>query len=42
EPKKISKALEDESWVDAMQEELLQFNSESLDSCGFALWEEGN
>ncbi|GJX64356.1 putative ribonuclease H-like domain-containing protein [Tanacetum coccineum] len=25
EPKKISKALEDESWVDAMQEELLQF-----------------
>ncbi|GKA18252.1 putative ribonuclease H-like domain-containing protein [Tanacetum coccineum] len=33
EPKKISKALEDESWVDAMQEELLQFKiSESLDS----------
>ncbi|GKB47156.1 hypothetical protein Tco_0897909 [Tanacetum coccineum] len=25
EPKKISEALEDESWVDAMQEELLQF-----------------
>ncbi|GJV91848.1 putative ribonuclease H-like domain-containing protein [Tanacetum coccineum] len=25
EPKKISKALKDESWVDAMQEELLQF-----------------
>ncbi|GJZ22437.1 hypothetical protein Tco_0559476 [Tanacetum coccineum] len=25
ESKKISKALEDESWVDAMQEELLQF-----------------
>ncbi|GJY84384.1 putative ribonuclease H-like domain-containing protein [Tanacetum coccineum] len=25
EPKKISKALEDESWVDAMQEELLHF-----------------
>ncbi|GJV93471.1 putative ribonuclease H-like domain-containing protein [Tanacetum coccineum] len=25
EPKKISNALEDESWVDAMQEELLQF-----------------
>ncbi|GKD39219.1 hypothetical protein Tco_1259426 [Tanacetum coccineum] len=25
EPKKISKALEDESWVDAIQEELLQF-----------------
>ncbi|GJT98818.1 putative ribonuclease H-like domain-containing protein [Tanacetum coccineum] len=25
EPKKISQALEDESWVDAMQEELLQF-----------------
>ncbi|GJU49315.1 hypothetical protein Tco_1218870 [Tanacetum coccineum] len=27
EPKKISEALEDESWVDAMQEELLQFDS---------------
>ncbi|GKF61299.1 hypothetical protein Tco_0181353, partial [Tanacetum coccineum] len=25
EPRKISEALEDESWVDAMQEELLQF-----------------
>ncbi|GJR74736.1 putative ribonuclease H-like domain-containing protein [Tanacetum coccineum] len=25
EPKKISEALQDESWVDAMQEELLQF-----------------
>ncbi|GKF75018.1 hypothetical protein Tco_0224462, partial [Tanacetum coccineum] len=25
EPKKISEALEDEGWVDAMQEELLQF-----------------
>ncbi|GJV66851.1 putative ribonuclease H-like domain-containing protein [Tanacetum coccineum] len=25
EPKKISEALEDDSWVDAMQEELLQF-----------------
>ncbi|GJR48601.1 putative ribonuclease H-like domain-containing protein [Tanacetum coccineum] len=25
EPKKISEALEDESWLDAMQEELLQF-----------------
>ncbi|GJZ19218.1 putative ribonuclease H-like domain-containing protein [Tanacetum coccineum] len=25
EPKKITQALEDESWVDAMQEELLQF-----------------
>ncbi|GKG41688.1 hypothetical protein Tco_0473439, partial [Tanacetum coccineum] len=38
EPKKISEALEDESWVDAMQEELLQ----CLDSCRFAFWEEGN
>nr|GFB29331.1 hypothetical protein [Tanacetum cinerariifolium] len=27
EPKKISQALEDESWVDAMQEELLQFKT---------------
>ncbi|GKG21701.1 hypothetical protein Tco_0384296, partial [Tanacetum coccineum] len=25
EPKKISQALKNESWVDAMQEELLQF-----------------
>ncbi|GJV21310.1 putative ribonuclease H-like domain-containing protein [Tanacetum coccineum] len=30
EPKKISEALEDESWVDAMQEELLQFEIKSL------------
>nr|GEU47306.1 uncharacterized mitochondrial protein AtMg00810-like [Tanacetum cinerariifolium] len=28
EPKKISQALEDESWVDAMQEELLQFKTQ--------------
>ncbi|GJU99516.1 hypothetical protein Tco_1328787 [Tanacetum coccineum] len=30
EPKKISKALEDESWVDAMQEELLQFKIQKI------------
>ncbi|GKC06820.1 putative ribonuclease H-like domain-containing protein [Tanacetum coccineum] len=30
EPKKISEALEDESWVDAMQEELLQFNIQKV------------
>ncbi|GJS14266.1 putative ribonuclease H-like domain-containing protein [Tanacetum coccineum] len=30
EPKKISKALEDESWVDAMQEELLQFKIQKV------------
>ncbi|GKE81242.1 putative ribonuclease H-like domain-containing protein, partial [Tanacetum coccineum] len=30
EPKKISEALEDESWVDAMQEELLQFKIQKL------------
>ncbi|GJY49977.1 retrovirus-related pol polyprotein from transposon TNT 1-94 [Tanacetum coccineum] len=30
EPKKISKALEDESWVDAMQEELLQFKIQEV------------
>nr|GEX96820.1 hypothetical protein [Tanacetum cinerariifolium]GEX99772.1 hypothetical protein [Tanacetum cinerariifolium] len=30
EPKKISQALEDESWVDAMQEELLQFQIQKL------------
>ncbi|GJU11517.1 putative ribonuclease H-like domain-containing protein [Tanacetum coccineum] len=42
EPKKISKALEDESWVDAMQEELLQFKIQSIMGFSrFALWEEG-
>ncbi|GJX13884.1 putative ribonuclease H-like domain-containing protein [Tanacetum coccineum] len=30
EPKKISEALEDESWVDAMQEELLQFQIQKV------------
>nr|GEZ53109.1 ribonuclease H-like domain-containing protein [Tanacetum cinerariifolium] len=30
EPKKISQALEDESWVDAMQEELLQFQIQKV------------
>ncbi|GJV36288.1 hypothetical protein Tco_1408765 [Tanacetum coccineum] len=30
EPKKISEALEDESWVDAMQEELLQFKIQNV------------
>ncbi|GJX00580.1 ribonuclease H-like domain-containing protein [Tanacetum coccineum] len=30
EPKKISKALEDKSWVDAMQEELLQFKIQKV------------
>ncbi|GJT82782.1 putative ribonuclease H-like domain-containing protein [Tanacetum coccineum] len=29
-PKKISQALEDESWVDAMQEELLQFKNKKV------------
>ncbi|GJT03791.1 hypothetical protein Tco_0838253 [Tanacetum coccineum] len=29
-PKKISEALEDESWVDAMQEELLQFEIQQV------------
>ncbi|GKA67491.1 putative ribonuclease H-like domain-containing protein [Tanacetum coccineum] len=29
-PKKISQALEDESWVDAMQEELLQFKIQKV------------
>ncbi|GKA42166.1 putative ribonuclease H-like domain-containing protein [Tanacetum coccineum] len=31
EPKKISQALEDESWVNAMQEELLQFKIQKMD-----------
>nr|GEU75004.1 hypothetical protein [Tanacetum cinerariifolium] len=30
EPKKISQALKDESWVDAMQEELLQFQIQKV------------
>nr|GFB49188.1 putative ribonuclease H-like domain-containing protein [Tanacetum cinerariifolium] len=30
EPKKISKALEDESWVDVVQEELLQFKTQQV------------
>ncbi|GJV96622.1 putative ribonuclease H-like domain-containing protein, partial [Tanacetum coccineum] len=30
EPKKISEALEDERWVDAMQEELLQFKTQKV------------
>ncbi|GJR92194.1 putative ribonuclease H-like domain-containing protein [Tanacetum coccineum] len=30
QPKKISEALEDESWVDAMQEELLQFKIQKV------------
>nr|GEZ67744.1 putative reverse transcriptase domain-containing protein [Tanacetum cinerariifolium] len=30
EPKNISQALEDESWVDAMQEELLQFKTQQV------------
>ncbi|GJU13031.1 hypothetical protein Tco_1135427 [Tanacetum coccineum] len=30
EPKKVSQALADESWVEAMQEELLQFQNEVL------------
>ncbi|GJU26318.1 hypothetical protein Tco_1164939 [Tanacetum coccineum] len=39
-PKKISEALEDESWVDAMQEELFQFELQKLGLSRFALWEE--
>ncbi|GJR31923.1 putative ribonuclease H-like domain-containing protein [Tanacetum coccineum] len=35
EPKKISEALEDESWVDAMQEELLQFEIHKVWGGGF-------
>nr|GEZ45785.1 DNA-directed DNA polymerase [Tanacetum cinerariifolium] len=30
EPKKISQALKDKSWVDAMQEELLQFKTQNV------------
>ncbi|GJZ41712.1 putative ribonuclease H-like domain-containing protein, partial [Tanacetum coccineum] len=35
EPKKISQALEDESWVDAMQEELLQFKIQKVWILGY-------
>nr|GEV56873.1 hypothetical protein [Tanacetum cinerariifolium] len=31
EPKKISQAFKDESWVDVMQEELLQFKTQQMD-----------
>ncbi|GJR61210.1 hypothetical protein Tco_1503372 [Tanacetum coccineum] len=37
EPKKFSEALEDESWVDDMQEKLLQFKIQKVDSCRFSL-----
>ncbi|GJS18762.1 hypothetical protein Tco_0413234, partial [Tanacetum coccineum] len=37
EPKKISKELEDESWVDAMQEELLQFKTKKIVNLFFFL-----
>ncbi|GJT83964.1 ribonuclease H-like domain, reverse transcriptase, RNA-dependent DNA polymerase [Tanacetum coccineum] len=39
EPKKISEALEDESWVDAMQEELLQFKIQKVWVLVDCLWE---
>nr|GEY42426.1 hypothetical protein [Tanacetum cinerariifolium] len=43
EPKRIHQALKDPSWIEAMQEELLQFKMhESLDLGGFTLWKEGN
>ncbi|GJY45327.1 putative ribonuclease H-like domain-containing protein [Tanacetum coccineum] len=43
EPKKISEALEDESWVDAMQEETaVNSKTESLDSCRFPYCNKGN
>ncbi|GKE68194.1 putative ribonuclease H-like domain-containing protein, partial [Tanacetum coccineum] len=35
EPKKISQALKDESWVDAMQEELLQFKIQKVWILGY-------
>ncbi|GJW89424.1 hypothetical protein Tco_0164764 [Tanacetum coccineum] len=34
EPKKISEALQDDSWVQAMQEELLQFKLQQMSSMG--------
>ncbi|GJZ10913.1 retrovirus-related pol polyprotein from transposon TNT 1-94, partial [Tanacetum coccineum] len=38
---KISEALEDESWVDAMQEELLQFEIQKVWILVDLVWEEG-
>ncbi|GJU74910.1 hypothetical protein Tco_1266315 [Tanacetum coccineum] len=35
EPKRISKALQDDSWVEAMQEELLQFRLQQLFICDY-------
>ncbi|GJY07419.1 uncharacterized mitochondrial protein-like protein [Tanacetum coccineum] len=40
-PTSIAKALFDSSWVEAMQEELLQLNSTGLGTCGAAYWKRG-
>ncbi|GJZ60452.1 ribonuclease H-like domain-containing protein [Tanacetum coccineum] len=41
EPKTISQALKDESWVEAMQEELLQFKLQWFDNLLSCIWEKG-
>ncbi|GKB39678.1 putative reverse transcriptase, RNA-dependent DNA polymerase [Tanacetum coccineum] len=41
EPKKVTQALDDESWVEAMQEELLQFKLLNVWTLGFTSWKEG-
>ncbi|GJZ24835.1 ribonuclease H-like domain-containing protein [Tanacetum coccineum] len=42
EPKKITQALDDESWVEAMQEELLQFKLLNVDTGGFTSLKESH
>ncbi|GJX06220.1 hypothetical protein Tco_0194152 [Tanacetum coccineum] len=42
EPKKVTQALDDESWVEAMQEELLQFKLLNVWTCGFTYGTEGH
>nr|GEW96575.1 putative ribonuclease H-like domain-containing protein [Tanacetum cinerariifolium] len=37
EPKKVSQAFDDESWVDAMQEELLQFSLQKVEKALYGL-----
>nr|GEU49530.1 retrovirus-related Pol polyprotein from transposon TNT 1-94 [Tanacetum cinerariifolium] len=38
EPKKVAQALDDKSWVEAMQDELLQFSLQKKDERGTVVW----
>nr|GEU45138.1 hypothetical protein [Tanacetum cinerariifolium] len=42
EPKKVAQALDDESWVEAMQEELLQFSLQKKDKRGIVVRNKAN